>query len=154
MGTAALGGCNSWCWPCARLWSQRAARGLRLFYGLLALASEMDTVDKPNSKRRSRIITAGKLPSYRRRRTERTASEDPLTTAWDMRRVIRLVVRVVDRDAVKRTCVQGHAGDTVVDGCVVDVSHLGWEGGHVYAVEIWTERVRGGVCLSDETRVT
>ena len=41
--------------------------------------------DKPNSKRRSRIITAGKLPSYRRRRTERTASEDPLTTAWDIR---------------------------------------------------------------------
>jgi len=47
---------------------------VRLFYGLLALASEMDTVVKPNSKRRSRIITAGKLPSYRRRRTERTAS--------------------------------------------------------------------------------
>ena len=37
---------------------------LRLFYGPLALASEMDTVIKPSSKRRSRIITAGKPPSF------------------------------------------------------------------------------------------
>ena len=63
---------------------------LRLFYGLLTLASEMDTEVKPSSKGRSRTMTAGKPHSYRRRRTERTASEDPRTTAWDMHRTLRL----------------------------------------------------------------
>ena len=56
------------------------------FDGLLTLASEMDTEVKPSSKGRSRTMTAGKPHSYRRRRTESTASEDPRTAAWDMHR--------------------------------------------------------------------
>ena len=45
--------------------AQRVTVVLRLFYGLLALASEMDTVVEPSSKRKSRTTTAGKPPSYR-----------------------------------------------------------------------------------------
>ena len=79
------------------------------------------TVVKPSSKRRSRIITAGKPPSYRRRRTERTTSEDPLTTAWDMRRTTY--------KPVKEEPSAGGAGKClVVEGVVGVPSGVGGDG--------------------------
>ena len=53
---------------------------LRLFYGLMISCETDGHESKPSSKGRSRITTGEKPHSYRWQRTERTASEDPLTT--------------------------------------------------------------------------
>ena len=59
----------------------RLNRRLRLFYGLMISCETDGHESKPSSKGRSRITTGEKPHSYRRQRTERTASEDPLTIA-------------------------------------------------------------------------
>ena len=77
---------GSACMPCTEPVRHRRAGVRRLFYGFDGSCERDEHSGQAKQLERKPNKTAGKSPSYRRRRTERTASGEPLTAAWGMRR--------------------------------------------------------------------